>query len=68
VTLAEVATTLSRLLRGETYKGDEEWRYHNHLLALQKAGIIPRNSDPMRNEQRGNILKIFYDISRLLLQ
>jgi hypothetical protein len=41
VTVAEIATILSRILRGETYRGSEQWRYHNHLLALQKAGIIP---------------------------
>jgi hypothetical protein len=55
ITLAEVATTISRLLRGETYRGSEEWRYQNHLLALQKTGIIPRNVDPMRKELRGSV-------------
>jgi hypothetical protein len=60
ITLAEVATTVSRLLRGETYKGSEERWYHNHLLALQKAGIIPRNVDPMRKELRGTVFSFLY--------
>jgi hypothetical protein len=55
ITLAEVATSLSRLLRGETYKGSEKWRYQNHLLALQKAGIIPRNVNPSQNETKGEM-------------
>jgi hypothetical protein len=55
MTLAEVSTTMSRLLRGTRYQGSEEWRYQNHLLALQKAEIIPQNIDPMRKELRGNI-------------
>ncbi|MDR2415902.1 MAG: S-layer homology domain-containing protein [Candidatus Peribacteria bacterium] len=59
ITLAEVATTISRFLRGATYRGSEEWRYQNHLLALQKAGIIPRNVNPMRPELRGNIFVFF---------
>jgi hypothetical protein len=65
IILAELATTISRLLRGETYKGSEQWRYHNHLLALQKVGIIPRNVDPMRKELRGNIFSFLYQITYL---
>jgi hypothetical protein len=68
ITLAEVATTISRLLRGETYKGSEQWRYHNHLLALQKAGIIPPEVDPMRKEVRGNILVLLMKSSLFLSQ
>ncbi|MDR2190167.1 MAG: hypothetical protein LBP53_03065 [Candidatus Peribacteria bacterium] len=62
ITLAEIATTISRLLRGNAYQGSEKWRYHNHLLALQKAGIIPRNIDPMRKELRGNIFQMLMKI------
>jgi hypothetical protein len=55
IILSEVATIISRLLRWTSYKGTDEWRYQNHLLALQKAGIIPRNVDPMRKELRANV-------------
>jgi hypothetical protein len=66
ITLAEVATTISRLLRGNTYRGIEEWWYHNHLLALQKAGMIPQNVDPMRPEPRGNVFTLLRKITLLL--
>jgi hypothetical protein len=66
ITLAEVATIISRLLRGTAYKGSEQWRYHNHLLALQKANIIPQNIDPMKQELRGNVLTFLYLITSLL--
>jgi hypothetical protein len=68
ITLAEVATTVSRLLRGKAYRGSEEWRYHNHLLALQKAGIIPRNADPMRKELRENVFAMLRILSTLAHQ
>jgi hypothetical protein len=68
ITLAEVATTISRLLRSNTYRGIEEWWYHSHLLALQKADIIPRNIDPMRPEPRGNVLLILKKSYTLLHQ
>ena len=48
VSRAEVATILSRMLRGEKYQGSEQWRYHSHLLALQKADYLPFNLDPMQ--------------------
>jgi hypothetical protein len=60
ITVAEVATILSRILRWETYKGSEQWRYHNHLLALQKAGIIPRAVDSMSQAFRGNIFTMLF--------
>jgi hypothetical protein len=63
ITLAEVATTISRLLRGETYKGSDQRRYQNHLLALQKAGIIPRNAEPMRKELRVNVFAFLQAIT-----
>jgi hypothetical protein len=65
ITLAEVATIISRLLRGEIYKGSEERWYHNHLLALQKIGIIPQNIDPMRKELRGNVFEMLMNITSL---
>jgi hypothetical protein len=68
LTLAEVATIISRLLRNNTYRGSEEWWYHSHLLALQKADIIPRNIDPMKQELRGNVLLILMKSSPLLPQ
>jgi hypothetical protein len=37
ITRAEVATVLSRMLRGETYVGTETFWYENHLQALKKA-------------------------------
>ncbi|MDR2416051.1 MAG: S-layer homology domain-containing protein, partial [Candidatus Peribacteria bacterium] len=55
ITLAEVATTLSRILRADSYQGTKQWRYHSHLLALQKVGIIPYNVDPMQPELRGTL-------------
>jgi hypothetical protein len=58
ITLAEVATTLSRLLRGETYRGSEQWRYHNHLLALQKANLIPQGSNPTQLFKKKDLLLI----------
>jgi hypothetical protein len=68
ITLAEVATIISRLLRDNTYKGSEQWRYHSHLLALQKADIISRNVDPMKQELRGNVLLILMKSYTLLHQ
>ncbi|MDR2190256.1 MAG: hypothetical protein LBP53_03555 [Candidatus Peribacteria bacterium] len=65
LTTAEVATTISRLLRGNANQGNEQWRYHNHLLALQKAGIIPRNIDPMKKELRGSIFQMLYQVQSL---
>jgi hypothetical protein len=66
--LAEVATTVSRLLRGEKYKGSEEWRYQNHLLALQKAEFIPFNLDPMKKESRKEVYEILRRISQYFSQ
>ncbi|GHV28846.1 hypothetical protein FACS1894176_11500 [Bacteroidia bacterium] len=37
ITRAEVATVLSRMLRGKTYAGTEIYWYQSHLLALKKA-------------------------------
>jgi hypothetical protein len=65
ITLAEVATIVSRLLREEKYKGSEQWRYHSHLLALQKADLIPRNVDPMRPEPRGNVFVLLKALSNI---
>jgi hypothetical protein len=58
ITRAEVATVISRTLRGETYRGTEEFWYNNHLLALEKAGIIVDGKAPLSKETRGDILEI----------
>jgi hypothetical protein len=66
ITLAEVVTIVSRLLRGEKYRGSEQWRYHNHLLALQKADMIPYNVDPLEKEPRGSVFALLKNISSSL--
>jgi hypothetical protein len=53
-----VATIVSRLFRWETYKGTEQRRYQNHLLALQKADIIPFGVEPMKEETRREVFTI----------
>ena len=63
ITHAEVATLLSRMLRGNTYKGTEQYRYHNHLLILQKIKVLPSGSDPMHNETRGGVIEALRRIS-----
>ncbi|MDR2190329.1 MAG: hypothetical protein LBP53_03965 [Candidatus Peribacteria bacterium] len=65
LTIAEVATILSRLLRGNANQGSEQWRYHNHLLVLQKADIIPRNVDPMQPAVQKNVLEMLMKITPL---
>ena len=52
---AEVATVLSRLLRGNTYQGTEEYWYHNHLLALRREEVIKQIDIPFSQEIRGNV-------------
>jgi hypothetical protein len=66
ITLAEIATTVSRWLRGATYRGSEQWRYQSHLLALQKVGMLPRNLNPMEAGKRGTVYTIFYTLKPLL--
>jgi hypothetical protein len=46
MTVAELATTVSRLLWGTYFRGSDQWRYHNHLLAIQKSHLIPMNFSP----------------------
>jgi hypothetical protein len=55
ITRAEVATVISRMLRGTTNRGSEERWYHNHLLALRKEDIIKVNIDPLTLETRMNV-------------
>jgi hypothetical protein len=62
ITLAEVATTVSRLLRGEAHKGSEKRWYHNHLLALQKANIMAKGVDPMKKALRREVYEILRNI------
>jgi hypothetical protein len=63
ITLAEVATTISRLLRGEKYRGSEEWWYHNHLLALQKAKFLSFALDPQQKETRQSVFNLLFAVS-----
>jgi hypothetical protein len=61
VSRAEFGTILSRMLRGKTYEGtDQEW-YQQHLLALQKAGIIT-NIDPTIQELRAWVFLQLYRV------
>ena len=56
VTRAEVATILSRLLRGTKYLGsnEENW-YQGHLSALKSEQIIQTDIAPSTPELRGNV-------------
>jgi hypothetical protein len=58
LSLAEVATIISRLLRGDIYAGSEEYWYHSHILALQKAGSIPIELNPLKIESREEVYTI----------
>ncbi|MDR0369106.1 MAG: hypothetical protein LBH96_00800 [Candidatus Peribacteria bacterium] len=62
ITKAEIATVISRMLRGSANNGAEQWRYQNHLLALRKEEIIRQDIDPMTKETRGNV---FIMLSRI---
>jgi hypothetical protein len=66
ITLAEVAITVSRWLRGNLYKGSEQRRYHSHLLALQKVGLLSWGVNPMENGKRETIYTIFYTLRPFL--
>jgi hypothetical protein len=65
VILAEVATTVSRLLWGELYEGTEEQWYQNHLFALGKEEMIKTDRDPMMVETRENTFWMFKRITSL---
>jgi hypothetical protein len=62
ITRAEVATVISRMLRGTTNRGSEERWYHNHLLALRKEDIIQKDIDPMTLATR---MHVFLMLSRI---
>ena len=66
ITRAEVGVIISRLLRGNTYAGNEENRYKAHLNALNEAGIMNFISDPMMVELRGNVFIMLQRISSLI--
>jgi hypothetical protein len=66
ITKAEVATVISRLLRGTTYAGTEEFWYHSHLLALKKAGIMIDDTAPLNREIRKNVFAILQHLQVLL--
>jgi hypothetical protein len=63
ITRAEVATIISRMLRGTTYKGTEEEWYQNHLLALRKEEIIQTDRAPMEIELRGYVFLMLHRIA-----
>jgi hypothetical protein len=63
ITVAEVATTISRLLRTTQYRGSEQRRYQNHLLAIQKAGYLPLDKNPMKNEERREVFQLLQKIA-----
>jgi hypothetical protein len=65
MTIAELATTFSRFLRGELFKGSEQWRYHNHLLAIQKASLMPKVVNPTQLITKKDILTILSQLERL---
>ncbi|MDD3868674.1 MAG: leucine-rich repeat domain-containing protein [Candidatus Absconditabacteria bacterium] len=65
VTRAEVATILSRLLRGNIYAGEEINWYQEHLSAVKNAGIIQIDIDPKTKELRGNIFTMFQRMDAL---
>jgi hypothetical protein len=62
ITRAEVATIISRMLRGNTYKGTEEERYQKHLLALRKEDIIQTDRNPMEVELREYVFLMLYRV------
>ncbi|MDR2416255.1 MAG: hypothetical protein LBD75_06760 [Candidatus Peribacteria bacterium] len=65
ITKAEVATVISRLLRGTTYAGTEEFWYHSHLLALKKAGIMVDDKAPQEYELKREVLTILQKLQIL---
>jgi hypothetical protein len=65
ITVAELTTAVSRLLWGEYFKGSEKWRYHNHLLAIQKANLIPANFNPTQSVTKKDAQSIFSQLSTL---
>jgi hypothetical protein len=62
ITQAEIATALSRMLWGNKYQGTEEYRYQNHLLALQKKKIMRTGIDPKANALRGQSFESLMNI------
>ncbi|MDR0370062.1 MAG: S-layer homology domain-containing protein [Candidatus Peribacteria bacterium] len=63
ITRAEVVTIISRMLRGNTYKGTEEERYQKHLLALKKENIIQTDRNPMEVELREYVFLMLYRVA-----
>ena len=64
LTRAEAGVILSRMLRGNTYAGDENKRYQDHLQALQSENIMHYISTPMMKELRGNVLLMLRRLSQ----
>ena len=65
ITRAETATVLSRMLRGNTYRGSDERWYQNHLLALKRAEVLQQDVSPSAKELRENVFAILYKMSLL---
>jgi hypothetical protein len=59
VSRAEFGTIFSRILRGKTNEGSNQFRYQNHLLALRNAKIIS-NIDPTLLELRAWVFLQLY--------
>jgi hypothetical protein len=65
ITKAEVATVISRMLRGNTNKWSEERWYQNHLLALYKTGIIKDQDNPLELERREAVFEMLNRIKSI---
>jgi len=58
VTRAQFGTTLSRLIFGRKYNGDQPYWYSKHLAALKQFGII-KLTIPELKETRGFVMLMF---------
>jgi hypothetical protein len=64
ISQAEVATVVSRMLRGERYRGTEQYWYQSHLLALSKSNIMEYSSNPLQAEIRESVFQTLYNVSQ----
>lgn len=62
ITVAEVATVVSRMLRGNKHEGSNIRRYHNHLLALKKKGLMKTGIDPKEKETRASVYTLLWEL------
>jgi len=56
VSRAQFGTILSRLIRKTKYDGNPRFRYRDHLIWLQKAGIMKNISAPLNPEMRWRVM------------